>query len=190
MTDREKILFKRGLPRRFMGAKQNEHTYMDYSIGVENAKHVTAIKQQRWVRDFMTNISRHESGGIIGLYSTPTDTAAFRCGGMLFEAAFDKGLTCLCVSMEQIQQNLASVGCHDFYLIYGLTDTPVPLLDRSLKSFLYERSGSLRVVVMSGEPTNNAPWNIMHNQLRIKPNLTLVLNDTDDHNQGAIEFIG
>lgn len=191
LSDREKVLFKRGLPLRFMGRKLTDHTFMDYSIGVENTKHVSAMKQFKWVRGFMGDVSRHENiSGIVSLFSTPTDNAAFECGAMMFEAAFDRGLSCLCVSMERIRQDLTSIGAYDFYLIYGLTDASVPDLDRSLRSFLYERDGSMRMIVMSGVESSNGPWSIMHNQLRIKPNIMLVLNDTDDHNQGAIELIG
>ena len=126
---------------------------------------------------------------IISCYSAPTDTAAFECAGAFFEAAVRKGMSCQCVSAAKIAQDMYDIPRNDLYVIYGVTDLPNGHLDRSLTSFLYDRDGSIRIVVMTGG-RNTGPWQIAQNQLHIKMDIHLILNDEDERNAGNIERVG
>lgn len=188
LTDHEKLCYKYGLPIRFMQHNIKNMVFMDYDVGRENPKTISAPKQKKWAMSLAANMSRHNNtAGIITCYSSPTDTAAFECAGALFQAGVETGMSCLCVSASRLAEELNEIPKNDLYLIYGITDNPSPLLDRCVKSFLYERDGSLRILVVAGSDNHIAPFNITENQLRLKTDVLLMLNDVDDLNFGKVK---
>lgn len=191
LNDEEKSAYRLGVPIKFLGHNIKSMTFVDYTLGSEVPKHISATKQKRWALDLCSNMSRHTVGrGIVGCYSTPTDTAAFECAGAIFQTGLRTGMSCVCVSAARVAQDYHDIPKNDMYVIYGIDDLPNPQLDRSVKSFLYERDGSLRVLVMSGSASTN-PWKIAQQQLHLRLDVLLVLNDEDGRNNiGSIEKIG
>lgn len=190
LPESEQLCFKNGLPLRYMGHSIDDMVFIDYSIGFENPKHMSAIRQKKWARKYVKNMSRHNDPGIICCYSSPTDTAAFECAGAIFQAGVKTGMSCVCVSAARVAASLHEIPKNDLYVIYGVTDIPSPTLDRSVTSFLYERDGSQRIVVMSGSDYVSKPWDVAKAQLKIKLDVMLVLNDDNELNTGTIEKIG
>jgi hypothetical protein len=143
------LCYKLGLPIPFMNHKIRDMVFMDYTVGTEVPKLVSAPKQQRHAKRIKQNMSRNNPDltGILGCYSSPTDTAAFECGGSIFEACVKAGMSAICVSAARIAHEMYEIPKSDAYLIYGISDLPNPNIDRPLTSFLYERDGSLRILV-------------------------------------------
>lgn len=191
LSAHEQVAYRAGLPIKFMGHKLSNQVFIDYTMGSEFPVPVPAVKQKRWVKDLCKNLSRHtHGGGIVGCYSSPTDTAAFECAGAIMQAGIEAGMACTCVSSAKIATEAQSIGKNDMYVVYGITDVVSPQLDRHLSSFLYERDGSLRVLVMAGSSSTN-PWRIAQQQLRLRMDVLLVLNDEDGRNNiGNIEKVG
>lgn len=191
LNEREKIAYKAGVPIKFLGHNVQNMTFVDYTLGAELPKTISAPKQRKWATRLCAEMSRHtHGGGIIGCYSSPTDTAAFECAGSIFQAGVDAGMSCVCVSAARVAANLGDIPKNDLYVVYGVTDSANNQLDRYLSSFLYERDGSLRILVMSGSPSTN-PWKIAQQQLHLRMDVLLVLNDEDGRNSiGNIEKVG
>lgn len=186
LTDSGKALFRCGLPVRYMDCAIDDLVFMDYSVGRERPKTVSAPKQHKWVRKFGTSIERTDYPNIIvACYSSPTDEAAFQCGGFLMERAWDRGLSVMCFSIHMLMSK-EPIPKRDAYFIYGVNDGSVPDLDRKLSSFLRERDGSLRVLICTGDSGLTGPWDLLHKQFRIREDILLVLNDENDLNCGAI----
>jgi hypothetical protein len=190
LSDHEKLCYRLGLPIRFMGHNIKSMVFVDYTLGSEVPVLISAVKQKRKARLWHKTMSRNSGlAGILGCYSSPTDTAAFECAGALFEAGVAVGMSCLCISVARIAMDLFNIPKNDMYVIYGITDLPNPQLDRNLSSFLYERDGSMRILVMSGSGNTN-PWKIAQQQLHLRLDALLVLNDENSKNSGSVEKVG
>jgi len=107
----------------------------------------------------------------------------------LVQDALEKGQVDAAFILAPIAMDLFNIPKNDMYVIYGITDLPNPQLDRNLSSFLYERDGSLRILVMSGSANAN-PWKIAQQQLHLRLDALLVLNDEDAKNNGSVEKVG
>lgn len=191
LSPHEQLCFKLGLPIRFMNHKIRDLVFMDYSLGYETKKLISAPRQKEHARKLKQNMTRHnpDLAGILGCYSSPTDTAAFECAGSIFEACVKAGMSSICIPATRIAHDMYDIPKSDAYLIYGISDLPNPNIDRPLTSFLYERDGSLRILVLTGSG-EKGPWEIAQHQLRIKFDAFFVLNDHDERNIGNIEKIG
>lgn len=191
LKDESKIAYKLGVPIKFLDHNIKSMTFVDYTLGSEVPTTISAVKQKRWALELCSGMSRHTAGrGIVGCYSSPTDTAAFECAGSIFQAGIATGMSCVCVSAARIAHEYHEIPKNDMYVIYGIDDLPNPQIDRFVKSFLYERDGSLRILVMSGSANTN-PWKIAQQQLHLRIDVLLVLNDEDGRNNiGSIEKIG
>jgi hypothetical protein len=191
LSAHEQLCYKLGLPLKFMNHKVRDLVFMDYNVGQDVTKLVSAPRQQKHARKLKQNMTRHnpDLNGILGCYSSPTDTAAFECAGSIFEACVKAGMSSICIPASRIAHDMYDIPKSDVYLIYGISDLPYPNIDRPLTSFLYERDGSLRIVVMTGSGAKG-PWDISQHQLRIKFDMFFVLNDHDERNVGSIEKIG
>jgi hypothetical protein len=189
MSDFDKVLYRLGLPQRYMGHLVKGMVFQDYTYGGEFPKTVDAMRQKRWVISLKKGMSRHgEINGIIGLYSSPTDEAAFECAGSIFEAGVKGGLTCRCVSATMIRDSFKHIPVSDLYLIYGITDIPSPATAWAVRDFLRERDGSMRLVVMTAGQEQD-PWYLIHNVLKMNFNVILALSDENNVAGGTLETL-
>jgi hypothetical protein len=189
MTDFEKTCYRAGLPHRYVGHLVKGMSFIDYKYGGEFPKTVTGIKQRKWTIKFKKNMSRHgDINGIVGLYSSPTDEAAFECAGSIFEAGIRGGLTCRCISATMVKENFRFIPPSDMYLIYGITDMPNPATAWAVRDFLRERDGSLRLVVMTAG-IDSTPWDLIHNVLKMNFNVILALSDENNIAGGSLETL-
>ncbi len=188
MSDFEKTCYRLGLPHRYMGHLVKGMDFLDYTIGGEFPKTINSQRQKRWTINLKKNMTRHGETGIIGLYSAPTDEAAFECAGSIFEAGVKGGLTCRCVSATTIQNNFRNIPVSDLYLVYGITDIPNPQTAWAVRDFLRERDGSLRLVVMTAG-VDQSPWSLIHNVLKMNFNVLLCLNDENNIAGGSLETL-
>jgi hypothetical protein len=65
---------------------------------------------------------------------------------------------------------------HDVYLIYGVNDLPNPQAIWSIRDFLRERDGSLRILVMTSDKALDLDI-LIHHQLRIHIDFLFCLED-------------
>lgn len=191
LSKHEQLCYRSGLPIRFMNHMIEDLVFVDYSVGVNPPKPVTAVKQDKWAKKLKKTMTRHnEDSLIVACFSAPTDTAAFKCAGSFFEAGLRVGMSCGCYSAQQIKSDWSTIPKHDMYVIYGLTDQPQHDIDRAVASFLHARDGVLRILVLAGSPSPISPWEIIRKQLKLRVDILLVLNDEDDRNTGVVEKIG
>lgn len=185
MSEHQKACYRLGLPQRYMSHKVYDQTFEDYAYDGDIPRQMPAKHQKKWALETKKHLGRNNNiNGIVGLYSSPTDEAAFRCGGSIFEGAMRGGLTCQCVSASKINESFGKIPVADFYLIHGITDMPnVPMW--SVRNFLRERDGSFRFLVMTASK-RNGPWTIIHEIMRMDVDVLLCLKDTGYKASGTV----
>lgn len=189
MSDFEKTCYRQGLPHKYCGHLIKGMSFIDYTYGGEFPKTISAHVQKKWAINLKKNMTRHgEINGIVGVYSAPTDEAAFECAGSIFEAGMRGGLTCRCLSGTMVKNNFKYIPPSDMYLIYGITDTPDPTTAWAVRDFLRERDGSLRLVVMTAS-TEHGPWHVIHNVLKMNFNVLLAVSDENNISGGSLEAL-
>lgn len=176
LNDHEKACYNNGLPVRFMGRDLRDLHFLPYAVGNESKHVVTAVKQEQELIKFVNDLNTSAgNSGIMAFHSAPTDEAAFFAAASIFETAIDRGFSCACLSTTQLM-NRDNVSMHDVYLIYGVNDLPNPQAIWSIRDFLRERDGSLRILVMTSDKALDLDI-LIHHQLRIHIDFLFCLED-------------
>lgn len=188
MTDFQKSCYNAGLPQRYMGHKLSNMSFEDYAFDGDLPSQISSKLQSRWARSTKKNFGRNNDiNGIIGMYSSPSDEAAFRAAGSMFEGAMRGGLMCRCVSSTTINTRYEKIPVADLYLIHGVTDIP-DLQTGSVRNFIRDRDGSFRIIVMTASE-KHGPWFVTNEVLRMSVDVLLCLEDITNKSSGVIEKI-
>ena len=175
-------LYRKGFPAFAIANPDVSLNFQDYSYGTMTPKRMSAVTQKRFVEKASPSQSL-----VLGCYSSPTDRQAFQCAGKLAHRALEVTRSIQCFSVQDIVNNWRDVPQAMVYVIYGVDDAMNAGQNSALRSFLYARDGSLRILVMTGSAENsNAPWDIARSQLHIHLDGLLVLADMDDPMQASM----
>lgn len=175
-----RTLYTKGFPGFSVSDMSTPLIFQDYSYGADEPKHMSAITQERFVAHFDAKRSL-----VIGCYSAPTDHQAFLCAGRMAHRALEETRSLQCISVMDICESWREIPPAMFYVIYGIDDSLTRGQNSSLRSFLYARDGSFRVLVMTGG-TADAPWQIARNNLHIHLNGLIVLADGESPMQSGM----
>lgn len=175
-------LYRKGFPGFAVANPDVPLLFQDYSYGSTTPKRMSAIVQQK----FVDGASMSQSL-VLGCYSSPTDRQAFQCAGKMAHRALEVTRSIQCFSVQDIVNNWRDIPQAMVYVIYGVDDALSAGQNSSLRSFLYARDGSMRILVMTGNAENsNAPWDIARTQLHVHLDGLLVLADSDDPMQASM----
>ena len=177
-----RALYSKGFPGFAASDLDTRLLFQDYSYGLEVPKRMSALTQQAFVEHYECDRTY-----VIGCYSYPTDHQAFLCAGRMAHRMMETTSRSIqCFSVMDICDSWRDIPPAMFYAIYGIDSNMSPGQTSALRSFLYARDGSIRVLIMTGEGTS-APWEIVKNKLHIHMNGLIVLAESESTMQaGAI----
>lgn len=174
-------LYSKGFPGFAVSDLDTRLLYQDYSYGLENPKQMSAITQKIFVEQFECDRTY-----VVGCYSYPTDHQAFLCAGRMAHRMMETTSRSIqCFSVMDICESWRDIPQAMFYAIYGIDSNMSPGQTAALRSFLYARDGSIRVLIMTGEGAN-APWEIAKSKLHIHLNGLIVLAESDSIKQAGV----
>jgi hypothetical protein len=179
MGQQERRLYNKGFP--VWAVTHNEKTrplvFQDYNVGVSTPRVITAIMQENAIDHPDCMIENRT----VVMYSAPTDREAFRAAGRMALEAIRQTRSIECISVMDIVSNWREIPKAMCYYIYGIDENMAAGTASAVRSFLYARDGSLRVLIVAGSDPNNprGPWDIVTKKLHVSADVLFVLSESE-----------
>lgn len=183
MGAQERRLFRKGFPafavQHELGKKT--FTFQDYSYGTTTPKSITAIQQARLL-DIDEGLME---SSIFVFYEETVDYGAFRAAGYLALRIINHTRSIECISVMDIVNNWREIPKALVYFIYGIDNEMSPGTASAVRSFLYARDGSMRILIVAGNGAPRGPWDIVAGKLHVAMDFLFVLATQETHNSNV-----